>query len=147
MNAAKPGQLIVQPGLGDAGCVKSQSNAVATFSSAVKLKFGGHKNFVDAALAAVQTGDVSPQILFIGDIASSINATPAIGMPVQKMGRTSCVTTGKISALDANLQVNYSHTMKPHLANFVNQIAVTGSVLTPTFARTRRLRVANRNPG
>ena len=76
---------------------------------------------------------MSPEILFIGDIASTVNDAPVIGMGVQKMGRTTCLTTGVISALDANLKINYSDTTKPHLANFVNQIQVTGSVKTPTF--------------
>lgn len=127
INKAKPGQLIVQPGLADAGCVQSPSNAVATFSNAIKLKFGGHKNFVDAALATVEPGQVSPEILFLGPIAGTVDSAPAIGMLVQKMGRTTCLTTGVISALDAHLQVNYSETAKPHLASFVNQYAVTGS--------------------
>jgi hypothetical protein len=126
-NAAKRGQSIVQPGLDDTACVKAQSNTVATFSRAIKLRFNGHKNFVDAALASVVPGDVSPEILFIGEISSSVDDTPVIGMAVQKMGRTTCLTTGKISQLDANLQVNYSDTMKPHLANFLNQISITGS--------------------
>jgi hypothetical protein len=132
-NAAKPGQLIVQPGLVDVECVRSQSNAVATFSRAIKLRFGGHKNFVDAALAAVEPGQVSPSILFIGPISSDVDSDPTIGMPVQKMGRTTCLTTGVIAVLDANLKVNYSDTKKPHVATFVNQIAVTGSLKTPTF--------------
>ena len=51
-----------------------------------------------------------------------MNNAPVIGMGVQKMGRTTCLTTGVISALDANLKINYSDTTKPHLANFVNQI-------------------------
>ena len=93
---------------------------------------GGHKNFVDAALAAVEPGQVSPSILFIGPIAT-LTVTRAIGMPVQKMGRTTCLTTGMIAVLDANLKVNYSDTKKPHVATFVNQIAVTGSLKTPTF--------------
>jgi hypothetical protein len=126
VNKAIPGQLIVQPGLADAGCVQSPSNAVATFSNSIKLRFGGHKNFVDAAIAAVDPGQVSPDILFIGPIASTVDSAPSIGMPVQKMGRTTCVTHGVISALDAHLQVNYSDTAKPHLASFVNQFAVTG---------------------
>lgn len=133
-NTAKPGDPIVQPGLIDVQCVRSQSNTVATFSSAIKLRFGGHKNFVDAAIAAVQPGDVSPQILFIGDISSTVVSSPAIGMSVQKMGRTSCLTTGVIAALDANVTINYSDTMKPHLASFVNQILVTGNGMTPIFS-------------
>jgi hypothetical protein len=131
-NTAKRGQGIVQPGLADLTCLQSGSDAVATFSKAIKLKFH-HKNFVDAAIAAVVPGQVSPEILFIGDIASSVISTPTIGMPVQKMGRTTCLTTGVIAALNANLQVNYSETMKPRLATFVNQILVTGSVDTPQF--------------
>lgn len=126
-NTAKPGQLIVQPGLADVQCLQAPSNEVATFSSKIKLKFGSGKNNVDAAIAAVQPGDVSPQILFIGDIASSVDAAPAIGMGVQKMGRTTCLTNGVIALLDTNITVNYSDTMKPKLAKFVNQIAITGS--------------------
>ena len=106
---------------------------VATFSRAIKLKFGGHKNFVDAAIAAVEPGQVSPEIMFIGGIASTL-ATPTIGLAVQKMGCTSCLTTGVIAALDANVTVNYSDTKKPHLASFVNQVLVTGSIATPTFS-------------
>ena len=132
-NKAKPGQLILQPGLVDVQCLGSQSNAVATFSRAIKLKFGGHKNFVDAALAAVEPGQVSPEIMFIGEISSTL-ATPGIGLAVQKMGRTSCLTTGVIAALDANVTVNYSDTKKPHLASFINQVLVTGSIVTPTFS-------------
>ncbi len=48
------------------------------------------------------------------------------------MGRTTCLTTGIISQLDANLQVNYSDTTKPQLANFVNQYSVTGSKRLPS---------------
>jgi hypothetical protein len=132
-NQAKPGQLIIQPGLVDVQCLKSPSNAVATFSRAIKLKFGSGKNYVDAALAAVEPGDVSPEIFLIGEIDSSV-ATPTIGLPVQKMGRTTCLTTGVIAALDANVTVNYSDNVKkPKLAKFVNQILVTGSVATPQF--------------
>jgi len=132
-NTAKPGQLIVQPGLVDVECVRSQSNAVATFSNAIKLRFGGHKNFVDAALAAVEPGQVSPSIMFVGSISSDVISAPTIGMPVQKMGRTTCLTTGVIAVLDANVKIDYSDTKKPHLASFVNQVAVTGSVKTPIF--------------
>ena len=40
-NRAKPGQLILQPGLVDVACLRATSDAVATFSRAIKLKFGG----------------------------------------------------------------------------------------------------------
>ncbi len=134
INKAKPGQLILQPGLIDSACLRSKSNAVATFSSSVKIRFGGPNNQVDTALAAVVPGQVSPNIMFIGGIADTVVSEPAIGMPVQKMGRTTCLTTGAIQALDTNVTINYSDVPKhPRLANFVNQILLTGSVLTPTF--------------
>lgn len=135
VNKAKPGQLIVQPGLVDVGCLKSPGNAVATFSRKVKIKFGGPKNTVDAAIAAVTPGDVSADILNIGDIASSL-ASPILGSAVQKMGRTTCLTTGKIAALDANVKVNYSdNPKKPKVAKFIDQILVTGNTDTAIFSQ------------
>ncbi len=132
-NAARVGQLIVQPGLVDLQCLKSSSNSVATFSHAINLKFGGGSNAVDAAIALVQSGQVSSDILFIGEIASTVT-TPTLAMAVQKMGRTTCLTTGSVIAVGTNLVVNYSDTRKPKLAKFANQILITGSSKTPTFS-------------
>ena len=133
-NKAKQGQLILQPGLVDSACLRAKSNAVATFSSSVKIRFGGPNNQVDTALAAVVPGQVTPYIMFVGGIADTVISEPAIGMAVQKMGRTTCLTTGAIQALDTNVTINYSEVPKhPRLANFVNQILLTGSTLTPTF--------------
>ena len=132
-NTAKLGELIVQPGLVDVSCLKSTSDSVATFSRAVHINFAGRNNTLDAAIASVEPGQVSPEILFIGPIASSL-ATPTIGLAVQKMGRTTCLTTGVIASLDANLSVNYSDTQKPKMAKFVNQILVSGSTSTPQFS-------------
>jgi len=131
-NTAKAGDRIVQPGLNDVLCFKSSTNSVATFSKAIHINFAGGKNTVDAAIAAVEPGLVSPDILFIGEIADS-TATPVIALPVQKMGRTTCLTTGAIAAVNANVTVNYSEIKKPKLAKFINQILVSGSTDTPTF--------------
>jgi hypothetical protein len=135
INKAKPGELIVQPGRVDTApvCLKSRSDAVATFSRAVKIKFGGGTNTIDAAIAAVEPGRVSPYILNIGEIASSVVA-PMVGVNVQKMGRTSCFTTGTIEALGFNATVNYAEGNGVRLAKFVNQILITGSTVTPAFA-------------
>jgi hypothetical protein len=133
-NKAKPGQLILQPGLVDTACLRAKSNAVATFSSSVKIRFGGPNNQVDTALAAVVPGQVTPYIMFVGGIADTVVSEPTIGMLVQKMGRTTCLTTGAVQALDTNVTINYSEVpKKPRLANFINQILLTGSILTPTF--------------
>jgi hypothetical protein len=127
-NKAKRGQLIVQPGLVDTGpvCTKMPGDSVATFSRAVKIKFGKAKNMVDAAIAAVTPGDVSADILNIGAIASSVVDPPTIGLGVQKMGRSSCLTMASISVVNVNGTVNYSDTGKK-LAKFVNQIEIDSS--------------------
>ncbi len=125
VNKAKPGQQIIQPGLIDIGCEKIKSNAVATFSRTVKVEFGKATNTIDAAIAAVDPADVSADILNIGPIASSV-VTPTLGLPVQKMGRSTCLTTGTIAAVAVNAIVNYSDTGGRKLAKFVNQIQIDG---------------------
>jgi hypothetical protein len=128
VNKAKHGELIVQPGLVDTGpvCTKTPSDAVATFSRTVKIKFGKATNNIDAAIVAVKTGDVSADILNIGGIASTV-ATPSISMPVQKMGRSTCLTSATVSAVGVNATINYSETGGKKLAKFVNQIVINSN--------------------
>jgi hypothetical protein len=115
LNKAKPGDLIVQPGLAEPAiaCRKMPGDAVATFSRAVKVKFGKKvTNTVDAAIAAVNPGDVSADILNIGPIASAV-ADATIGLAVQKMGRTTCLTSNTIAAVGVNVEVSYGGEKKP----------------------------------
>jgi hypothetical protein len=126
VNKAKKGQLIIQPGLVDVDCSKIKSDAVAKFSRTVKIKFGNKTNTIDAAIAAVEPGDVSADILNIGEIAGTVVAASP-GMSVEKMGRTTCFTTGSISAVGVNGTVNYSETGGKKLAKFVNQIVIDSS--------------------
>lgn len=121
-NKAKPGQLIIQPGLADnpITCQKTPGNAVATFTRTVKVNFSGKLNTIDAAIAAVDPGDVSPEILNIGGIADTV-ATPTVGLAVQKMGRTTCLTTGAISQVNGNFKISYGG---GKIAKFINQIVI-----------------------
>lgn len=121
INKATPGQLIVQPALAENGinCQKMPGDAVATFTRTVKVKFSG-KNTIDAAIAAVDPGDVSSEILNIGGIASSV-ATPTVGLAVQKMGRTTCLTTGTISSVSGRFKINYGG---GKVAKFIDQIVI-----------------------
>ncbi len=118
-NKGKRGDLIVQPGLADVACVQDPSTAVANLSRSVKINFSGGTNTVDAAIAEVIPGDVSSSILNIGPIASTTVA-PSPGLPVQKQGRTTCLTTGTISAVGAHLKIHYGK----KVATFVNQILI-----------------------
>jgi hypothetical protein len=52
-------------------------------------------------------GNVNAEILNIGGIASAV-AMPRLGLSVQKMGRTTCLTEGKITAISVKANVSYS---------------------------------------
>ncbi len=121
-NVAQPGELIVQPGLASKSirCKQILSDGVATFSDAFPINFSGGSNTVDAAIAAVEPNDVSAEILNIGPIAGTV-ATATVGLKVQKMGATSCLTTGKISAVGVSGKISYGG---GKIANFVNQIVI-----------------------
>lgn len=104
---AAGGETIIQPGLADTACFKDRTKRVGRLSTWIPLFFGLKKfNQMDAAIAKVDPDMVDPigQILNIGPIS----ATPfplsslSIGMYVQKMGRTSCLTEGQINAVDAS---------------------------------------------
>jgi hypothetical protein len=87
----------------------------------VAIQFGGAPNTVDAALALVKLGDANSDILNIGPIASTVvTATP--GLAVQKMGATTCLTTGMITAVGAHGKVTYGG---GKVAEFTNQIVIS----------------------
>ncbi|MDO8432379.1 MAG: hypothetical protein Q7S58_08235 [Candidatus Binatus sp.] len=126
-NRAKAGESIVQPGLIETQCKAVGGNRVATLSRTVKLTFSRvRQNTVDAAIARISAGDVDADIRNIGAIANS-TAAAAPGLEVQKMGRTTCLTLGMVSAVAVNATVGYDdfHPERKH-ANFVNQILITG---------------------
>jgi hypothetical protein len=132
INRAKPGEAVIQPGLVDTAvnCTQNPGDAVATFTRTIKLNFGGGKNTIDAAIAAVMPGNVNAEILNIGGIASAV-ATPRLGLTVQKMGRTTCLTEGRIKAVSVNVDVSYS-ALGGGVAKFVDQIEIAG--IDQTFA-------------
>ena len=133
LNSAKKGEGIVEPGLVDSKCVQFKADTVASLSRFVKVTTGKKSiNQVDAAIALVSPGQVSSEILNIGSI-SSVLASPTLGLSVMKMGRTTCFTSGTISAISVNLAINESE-LKPGaknaIANFINQILVNGDAGT-----------------
>jgi hypothetical protein len=126
INKAKRGEGVVQPGLIDSVCKKVLGNRVATFSRDVKLTFNRTKeNTIDAAIAQVSEGMVDPEIRNIGSISSRVAGAP-LGLAVQKMGRTTCLTSGTITAVAVNATVGYDD-FNPTIkrANFVNQIMIS----------------------
>ena len=63
-------------------------------------------NLVDAAVARpINDADILNNILEIGEVSGKMEA--ALGMPVRKSGRTTELTTGEITLLDATVNVSY----------------------------------------
>jgi len=129
-NDAPIGSKVLQPGRYDtAGYVYNPDNVIGTLSAFVPIVFStSASNTIDAAIAA---------IIKDGDIPRVGNATPSngygkpksttasayAGMQVQKYGRTTALTKGKIYATNATVNVGYSS----GTARLVNQIWVYSS--------------------
>ncbi len=78
-------------------------------------------NQVDAAVARpVDDSDVLNEILDIGEVSGTVEAT--LGMGVRKSGRTTAFTTGAITVLEATIDVTYGEDRK---ARFEGQIVST----------------------
>ena len=130
-NAAAMGEDIIQPGLIDESpaCFKDSTDIVADLSAFVPILFKTKgtmpANAVDAAIAKVRVGSVDPTgfIIDIGTVSSDTVA-PSLGMAVKKSGRTTGLTNGNITAVDATIDVSYG---SGKTARFTNQIVVGSS--------------------
>jgi hypothetical protein len=139
-NKGGAGDRIVQPGLEDTtptACTQVTADTVAKTSKRNTLTFGKHSaNHIDAAIAEIVSGDVDTDgdILNIGPISATTDDPPALSQPVQKMGRTTCLTTGTVTAINVKaLGIAYPQECnggKGGVANFVKQILVTATPST-----------------
>jgi len=122
-NNASIGSQVLQPGLYDTSCALRGNNNIGTLSAFVPINFSGGTNTLDAAIA------LSSKSLLGNSTPSTGYGTPgstpvaaALGMAVQKYGRTTSLTKGTIAGINATVTVYYG-TNKT--ATFVNQIIVT----------------------
>ncbi|NLP44912.1 MAG: hypothetical protein GX351_09835 [Peptococcaceae bacterium] len=98
---AKVGDSIVQPARGD-----GSNTEIAKLAKIIPLKLQPDTNVVDCALARpLNRADVDPEILEIGAVKGVVE--PVVGMKIQKSGRTTGHTTGKVRAVQATVKVNY----------------------------------------
>jgi hypothetical protein len=82
-----------------------------------------HRNTVDAALALTPCQDVDREVHWIGRVRGwrrKVNVN--VGAAVQKVGRTSGYTVGRIIAVNATIDVGYSGARS---ARFHGQIVMT----------------------
>lgn len=117
-NNAKKGDAILQPGPYDGG--KKAKDLIGYLERWHEIKFDKEANYVDAALARPKDAkSVKPEIMEIGILRGTAKAK--LGMLIQKSGRTTGHTIGKIKDISATVKVNYDD----NVALFRNQILAT----------------------
>ena len=124
-NMGHVGDPIIQPGRADRpNCNSTLADKIGTVAAFIPLKFASTAtNTVDAAAGAVTTatvGNTTPSNGY-GKPSSTIK-TATLNLAVEKYGRTTVLTHGRVTGLDATVTVNYSNN---HQAKFVHQIIIS----------------------
>ena len=123
-NLATIGDNVLQPGAYDGGV--GPADAIGTLFAYVPIKFDGSNNVVDAAIALSSTASLDNATPADGYGMPSATTAPAeIGLAVQKYGRTTGLTTGSVTLINATVNVGYDS----GTALFVGQILVQDKVL------------------
>ena len=130
VNQASIGDAILQPGpIEDGGT--DPADRIGTLADYQEIDFSGSANTMDAAIALTTTADVGTATLPDGyGSPNSTTTTAAVGMSVQKYGRTTGFTTGSINAVNVDVDVCYFPLTETICfpgfeAHFVNQFSVT----------------------
>lgn len=121
-NSAKAGDPVIQPGDYDGG--KRKNDTVAKLTRWVELK-KGTPNYIDAAIAAVEPHVKVDALTYrgIGQLAG-VRAEPLLpGAAVVKVGRTTGITKGRVTAVEVdNVVVDYDLGS----LSFDNQVEIEG---------------------
>lgn len=126
-NAAKLGDHILQPGTVDGGV--NPDDAIGTLHDFEPIRFCAPfptcpENRIDAAIAATSTEQLGNSTPPNGYGTPQSKTTAArLGMEVQKYGRTTGHTTGKVTGINATMNVGF----RDGTARFVGQIMISGN--------------------
>jgi len=120
-NRAGIGNAVIQPGAYDGG--SSPADNIGTLFDFEPIVFStSANNVIDAAIASTTTslvGNATPSAGYGTPKSAPLAAT--WNLPVQKYGRTTGLTKGKVYALNVTANVQYD----AGTARFVNQIMIT----------------------
>lgn len=126
-NNAALNDPILQPGPFDGGV--NPADRIASLSRFIPITFSPpvplaqHNNLVDAAVAEGEFHDLDREIYWIGYVRGwKPKAKVTVGTIVQKTGRTTNYTTGRITAINATVDVGYGG---GKVARFKDQIVTT----------------------
>ena len=99
---------------------------IGTLSSYVPITISRNaSNTVDAAIALLQsapTGTAVPPVC-ASYVPATITVSAALNQPVKKCGRTTGLTTGSVTGINATVIISYDTGQ----ARFINQIVVSGN--------------------
>lgn len=117
-NKAKRGDIILQPAPFDGGRVPK--DIIGYLERWIEIGFGKKGNLIDAALARPKgRNSVKPEIMIVGMPQGT--RKPRLGTLIQKSGRTTGYTVGKVKDVNAILKINYGR----RVAVFNDQILTT----------------------
>lgn len=121
-NQAALGSQVLQPGRYDTNCTYNSANVIGTLSAFEPIVFStSANNTIDAAIAVSSTTDLGNATPSNGyGLPKSGIVSEFVGQKVQKYGRTSQLTRGQVSGINATVNVGYGS----GTARFVNQIVV-----------------------
>jgi hypothetical protein len=131
-NSAPIGSSVLQPGLYDTQCTFDANNVIGQLAAFEPINFNcicfifcscdaALDNTIDAAVAlssAADLGNATPSNGYGTPMSATVSAF--IDQPVQKYGRTTSLTKGKVTGINATVIVGYSS----GYARFVDQIIV-----------------------
>lgn len=122
-NNARIGDPILQPGRFDGGTFPR--DLIAHLARYVPIRFHTPTtkplNYVDAAIAQGNLNDLNREVYWCGYVKSLYTA-PKVNDIVQKTGRTTGFTTGRVTNINGTVDVNYGG---GRIARFRNQIITT----------------------
>lgn len=120
-NEAPIGSDVLQPGRYDTGCATDPADVLGQLSDYEPLRFDGSDNTIDAAIAATSTASLGTSTPPGGYGTPSSSTVPAsINLDVQKYGRTSALTRGTVTGVNATVNVGYGS----GTARFTDQIFI-----------------------
>ena len=124
-NLASIGDKVLQPGTIDGGTVDDDIGTLSDFEPIVFSLTAN--NVIDAAIAISSTemlGNATPSDGY--GTPKSVTAQAYIGMKVKKYGRTTGLTSGRVSAINGTFNIGYD----AGVARFVDQIVITGGAFS-----------------
>jgi len=125
-NQGRPGDHLLQPGVADGGV--DPDDQLATLYDFEPIDFCRGlvcpANRIDAAIAETTADELSTTTPEEGyGTPRSWTREAELGMAVQKYGRTTGYTTGRVSGINATIDVNY----RTGTARFEGQVVVSGN--------------------